>query len=141
MEREIGGDEFISTLNPDIMVIAKAKHLSALVFEVTERSPKRFRFTLVGRMQNLSLDIISNIYRANDTFIDVKAIKEERVSKRLDFSYAALTAVKELDHLVTLSKEMGCILPKQQERIAEQIFNVRNLLGAFIKSDKARYNY
>ncbi len=121
--------------------MSKAKALAGLVFEITEKSPKRFRFTLVSRMQNLALEIVTGIYRANDTYIDMKLVKdmnksithaqkaekaaeeeriffknklfelklaratkiEERVSKRLDYSYGALTNIKLLDYLTELS--------------------------------------
>jgi hypothetical protein len=131
-------------------------------------------------MQNISLDIITKLYNANDVFMDINLIKdinktlhaldkksaamtemqeyhaqlkglllrltkaiklEERVGRRLDCSYGALTLLKELDHLVILAQQTQCITAKQQERLAEQMFNLQNLIGAFIKSDKVRYGY
>lgn len=159
--------------------MSKAKALVGLIFEITEKSPKHFRFTIVSKMQNLSIEILSDIYRANDTYIDMKIISdmnksiahaqqaeknvddermffknklfelklaramkiEERVSKRLDYSYTAMTNIKLLDYFTELSAERGCITKKQQERLAKQIYDVRNLLGAFIKSDRKRYKY
>ena len=41
----------------ELMVITKAKGLCGYVLTVTEKSPKRFRFTLVSQMQKLALDI------------------------------------------------------------------------------------
>ena len=63
-------------MQKDLKVISKAKELSAVIFEITERSPKKFRFTLVSRMQNISLDIIAELYEANDTYIDMKIISD-----------------------------------------------------------------
>lgn len=63
-------------LKDELIAVKKAKELSALVFEVTERSPKKFRFTPVSRMQNLSLDIVSELYNANDVFIDSRLIQD-----------------------------------------------------------------
>ncbi|MDO5396374.1 MAG: four helix bundle protein [bacterium] len=164
----------------DLNVIKKSKDLSGMIFEITERSPKKFRFTLVSKMQNLSLEVISELYMANDTFVDMKIISdmnktidftkniksfkseeeriyyrnkifelkmtravktEERVSRRLEHSYAALTKIKELDWLITLSAQMQCITTKQQERLAMLVYEVRSLIGGFIKSDKRRFNY
>ena len=53
----------------ELFVIVKAKDLGNYIFTVTDKSPKKFRFTLVSRMQNLSLDIIENLYRANQVFV------------------------------------------------------------------------
>ena len=39
---------------PELTVITKAKDLCRYAMTVTEKSPKRFRFTLVSRMQNLA---------------------------------------------------------------------------------------
>lgn len=167
-------------LKDDLIAIKKAKELSAVIFEITERSPKKFRFTLVSRMQNLSLDIVSELYNANDVFIGGKlfsdmersansakiknnaasaeerlfykyklydlrlteALKtDERITKRLDYSYSAMTKTKQLDFLVLLAAQTGCVTRKQEERLAKLLYEVRSLIGAFIKSDKKRFNY
>lgn len=52
----------------EMMIITRAKDLCAYVMTVTQNSPKHFRYTFVSRMQNLALDIIESLYRANDTF-------------------------------------------------------------------------
>ena len=51
-------------LKNEMLVLKKAKELSKKVFELTQNAPKKFRFSLVGKIQNTSLDIISNIYNA-----------------------------------------------------------------------------
>jgi hypothetical protein len=53
----------------EMTVVTKAKELCAYVMLVTQKLPKHFRFTFVTRMQNLALDVIEEIYRANDTFV------------------------------------------------------------------------
>ena len=60
----------------ELAVITKAKDLCSYVVKITQKSPKQYRFTLVTRLQNLSLDVIENLYRANDTFVT----KERMVS-------------------------------------------------------------
>ena len=56
-------------MRQDLNVISMAKELSALIFEITEHSPKKYRFILVTRMQNASLTIITELYAANDSWI------------------------------------------------------------------------
>ena len=42
----------------ELSVITKAKDLCSYIMTVTDKSPKRFRFTLVSRLQNYALDVI-----------------------------------------------------------------------------------
>lgn len=60
----------------DLKVITKAKELAELVYEITERSPKKFRFTIVGLMQNLSLGIVDELYKANDVYVETQYTRE-----------------------------------------------------------------
>ena len=53
----------------ELTVIMKTKDLCTYVMTVTQKSPKQYRYTFVSRLQNLSLDIIENLYRANDTIV------------------------------------------------------------------------
>lgn len=64
----------------DLKVIAKAKELSELVYEITERSPKKFRYTIVGLMQNLSLEIVTELYAANDTYVSSRLAEDLKTS-------------------------------------------------------------
>ncbi|MBQ6133855.1 MAG: hypothetical protein IJI65_06870 [Lachnospiraceae bacterium] len=36
---------------------------------VTQKSPKRFRFSLVAKLQSLSTEAVEYMYRANDLFV------------------------------------------------------------------------
>ena len=69
----------------ELAVITKAKDLCSYVMTVTDKSPKRFRFTLVAKLQNYALDIIENLYRANEVF--VKAGDREKAQQRIDFQH------------------------------------------------------
>jgi len=53
----------------ELTVIMKSKDLCSYIVAVTQKSPKQFRFTFVSRLQNLAMDVIENIYRANEVFI------------------------------------------------------------------------
>ncbi len=87
-------------------------------------------------MQNLTLSVIENIYRANDTFIT----KENAAAceKRLEYQHKALTDLKISGYFSLLAFEQGCILAKQYEQISRQVADCQNLLGAWINSDRKR---
>ena len=120
----------------ELAVITKEKDLCSYVMTVTDKSPKRFRFTLVAKLQNYALDIIENLYRANKVF--VKAGDREKAQQRIDFQHQALTELKLLGYMAQLSMEQGCILPKQYEQITKKIHDCQNILGAWLNSDRKR---
>ncbi len=125
----------------ELTVITKANDLCTYVLTITEKSPKRFRFTLTGKMQNLTLDVIDNLYRANEVFVGTDGDAKANVAKRLDFQHSALTSLKILGVIAQIAREQVCILPKQYEQITKKIFDCQNLLGAWINSDKKRYRF
>ena len=118
----------------ELQVVTSAKNLCSYVLIATNKSPKTFRFTLVSRLQNLTLDIIENIYRANEIFVQSKNL--QNMQKRLEFQHSALTDIKILAYMALLAREQGCILPKQYEQISKLASDCQYLLGAWIKSDK-----
>ena len=68
----------------ELYVLTKAKELSKYVITVTEKSPKKFRFTLVVRLQNYCLDIIENILLANMLHIsDERRLEKQKEAGRL----------------------------------------------------------
>jgi len=121
----------------ELTVVTKAKDLCGYVLTVTEKSPKRFRFTLVSRMQNLTLDIIEQTYRANEVYTAGSG-REQAAAQRLDYQHGALTSAKLLGYMALLAREQGCILPKQYEQITKLVSDCQNLLGAWINSDRKR---
>lgn len=161
----------------ELILITKTKKLSELIFKITQTSPKRYRFSLVSKLQNIALDIVSEMYMANDTIVNIRLIEDmdktisyikkkdereltdweiqklfelqierekkynERTAKRMEHSLKALTNLRELDWLVVLAKEMGCITSAQMISTAKEIFEVRKLLSGYIQSDRKRYKY
>ena len=121
----------------EMAVITKAKELCSYVMVVTQKSPKHFRFTFVTRMHNLALDVIENLYRANDTFVTGKDLEARRT--RLEFQHKAITSRKLLAYISYLAYEQGCILPKQYEQISVLATGCRTLAGAWISSDRKRF--
>ena len=155
----------------ELSIITEAKRLSSYIFNTTQNSQQKFRFSLTGRMQGISLDIVDGLYDANDVFVENKLVKDleksiryeeerdknsdklltlrlarakemnTRVELRLGNQYKVRTLIKKLEHLVTLASEMNCIRMNQREVMAEHIKNIKKLLDAWIKSDKKRYGY
>ena len=120
----------------ELMVITKAKELCAYVVTITQKSPKNFRYTFVSRMQNLALDVIESLYRANDTYVTSDNPDNKRI--RLDFQHKALTDLKVLSYFSMLALDQKCIILKQYEEISRIATDCQNLIGAWINSDRRR---
>lgn len=95
----------------DLYVLTKAKDLSKYIFTVTEKSPKKFRHTLVARLQNGILDVLSNLHLANS---------QREHTKRLEYQNIAKDQLVLLDYVTGLAFELECILFKQYEQITKQ---------------------
>ena len=120
----------------ELQVIIKAKVLCSYVMAVTQKSPKHFRYTFVSRLQNLTLSVIENLFRANDIYVrrgDLHAAE-----KRMELQRSAMTDLKVLGYFALLSMEQGCILPKQYEQITRRLADCQNMLGAWMNSDRKR---
>lgn len=121
----------------ELTVITKSKDLCSYIFTVTQKSPKQFRFSFTSRLQNLALDIIENLYRANDTFV----VKGDNAAfeKRNGYQHTAMTDLKLLAYFALLARENGAVTPKQYEQISLQSTECLNLLGGWINKDKNRF--
>ena len=120
----------------ELTVITKAKNLCSYVLTVTDKSPKKFRFTLVAKLQNNALDALESLFLANEVFVGDK--DKKRIEMRQDHQRRALTHLKLLAYLAQLGMEQQCILPKQYEQITKQVYDCQNLLGAWMNSDRKR---
>lgn len=125
----------------ELSVITKSKDLCNYILTITDKSPKKFRFTLVSRLQNYSLAIIENLLSANEVrVIDVRnRVRIDRLEARRDYQQKAFTNIKLLSFIAQVAMEQQCILPKQYEQITKKLYDCQNLLGAWVKSDNKRY--
>lgn len=121
----------------ELTVITKAKKLMEYTFTITNsenRFPKKIRFTLVQRLQDLSMEIIEMLYSANDTgnFTDVEKRDRRRYQK------LALTKLNMMMCLVEFSYNRQHINMKSLEYWTNLIRDVRILTASWIKSDKSK---
>lgn len=118
----------------ELSVIVNAKDLCNYIFIITDKSPKKFRFSLVSRLQNLSLNVLENIFKANELYLS----KSDEANQRFEYQRNSLTQLKLLGYIAQLSKDQNCITKKQYEQIAMKISDCQKLLGGWLKNDKKR---
>jgi hypothetical protein len=121
----------------ELTVITKAKELCAYVMHVTQSAPKQFRFSYVRKMQDLALDVVEEVIRANDLLVG-GSHGTRNSALRHDLQMRAITDVKLLAYMAEMAVQQQCLLLRHFEQIARLSTDCRNLLGAWINSDKKR---
>ena len=99
----------------DLSVITKSKDLCSYIMTVTQKSPKQFRFSFVGRLQNLSLSVIENLYRANDTYI--QRGDDGAIRWRADYQREAITELR-IHGYIALLEEVQRVLGRYHAHFA-----------------------
>ena len=115
----------------------KAKDLVKHTFTITnstERYPKKYRFTLVNRIQDKAVDIYECVLEANE--LDLRDAQEYRQRQKLQAK--ALTYCKELLFFIELSQEMGFISMSSCEYWSKLALEVKYMTTAWKKRDKTR---
>lgn len=113
----------------DLFVVTKTKDLAKYIITVTEKSPVKYRFTLVTRLQNYVLDVLENLYMANATELGDKRKSYQNEAKK----YLGMT-----DYFAGLAAEQGAILFKQYEQIGKQVAEALLYLNKWMASDEKR---
>jgi hypothetical protein len=92
----------------------------------TERFPKRLRFTLTNRIENLALDVFEAIAEAR--FRRDRLPSLERVSLGLDT----------LRLLLRIARDRRCLDPRSFEHACKQIDQAGRMVGGWLKEERGR---
>lgn len=122
-------------MRDELGVIIKARDLTDYILLITDKSPKKFRMTLISRLVNLSLDIVENLYRANA----IKAVDMQSKETRLQYQREAKVSIDMLCCVAEIARKQQCIQPKHFNQICIMSTEVRKMLYAWVKSDLKRY--
>lgn len=119
----------------ELLVIIKAKELSEHTLRITSncnKYPKKYRFSLVDKMQNKSLEIYEYLFEANRT--DLKSCKSERS----ELQTKAITHCDELLFYIELSNKLNIISAKSMEYWSKMVSDVKHMSIAWRTKDKSR---
>ena len=117
----------------ELKVIIKAKELSKHTFTLTSNSnryPKKYRHSLVDRMQLKSIDIYTELFEANRTSNITN--KEER----LDKISKAIIYCDELLFFIELSMQLGLLTDSSTAYWTEMVCDVKYMAIAWRKKEK-----
>lgn len=117
----------------DLKVIVKAKELAVHTFKLTSncnRYPKKYRHSLVDRIQIKSLDIYDTLFEANR--INNVRYKEERC----EAITRAITFCDELLFYIELSMNLGLLNDKSAEYWSKMVSDVKFMSIAWRKKER-----
>lgn len=123
----------IESINPaldrqkEMAVFTHAKKLAEYIFVITEKSPKKLRWSIVTRLQNCAVEIIEKLYQANFEQED-RLFYQKKVKVQLCL----------LDYYTETAKRMQAISIRQMLIIGKQIAEVTKLLAGWEKSTKKK---
>lgn len=119
----------------EMEVIIKAKNLAEHTLRVTSncnRYPKKYRFSLVDKMQNKALEIYEYLYEANRT--DIKDYKRDR----LELQTKAITHCDELMFYIELSNKLGIINVKSMDYWSKMVDDIKHMAISWRTKDRKR---
>lgn len=115
--------------------LIKAMQLAEHTLRITSncnRYPKKWRFSLVDKMQNKSLEIYEKIHEANRT--DLRDYKRER----LELQTQAITYCDQLLFYIELSHKLNIINEKSMEYWSGMVNDVKKNAISWRDKDKKR---
>lgn len=119
----------------ELEVIKKAKELAKHTLQVTSNAnhyPKKFRFSLVDKMQNKSLEIYEMLMEANRT--NLQTHKRERP----ELLTKAITHCDQLIYFIELSFELRIINGDRMEYWTKLVCDVKYMAIAMRTKDRNR---
>lgn len=117
------------------LLLNKAKDLITHSFTLTSntnRYPKRYRFTLVNRIQDTVMKIHRCILEANE----LNVVEEHE--KRRDLQMQAIVECKVLLFLIDVSHERGFINGSTCKHWAKMVIEIRDMTAGWRQSDQNR---
>lgn len=118
-----------------LKVILKAEELAEHTLRITSncnRYPKKYRFSLVDKMQNKALEIYEYLHEANRT--DLKVYGRERS----ELQTKAITYCDELLFFIELSYKLNIINDKSMGYWSKMVTDVKHMAIAWRSKDKER---
>jgi hypothetical protein len=119
----------------NFLIIVKAKELAVHTFKLTSncnRYPKKYRFSLVGKLQNKALTLYEVLLEANR--IDARKHYTERVSEQTK----AIVICDEILFYIELSMNLGLISNGSADYWSKMVSDIKYLTLGWRKKDKER---
>ncbi len=121
--------DFDNPRDKEMAVFTHAKKLSEYIFVITEKSPKKYRWSIISRLQNASVELVENLYRANF---------ERDEALRITFQKCAAVCIKLIDFYAETAGKKQAITIRQTAVLAKHIAETEKLLNGWVRSTKRK---
>ncbi len=121
--------DFDNPRDKEMAVFTHAKKLSEYIFVITEKSPKKYRWSIISRLQNASVELVENLYRANF---------EREEALRITFQKCAAVCIKLIDFYAETARKKQAITIRQTAVLAKHIAETEKLLNGWVRSTKRK---
>ena len=121
--------DFYNQRDKEMAVFTHAKKLSEYIFVITEKSPKKYRWSIISRLQNASVELVENLYRANF---------ERDEALRITFQKCAAVCIKLIDFYAETARKKQAITIRQTAVLAKHIAETEKLLNGWVRSTKRK---
>ena len=111
----------------ELEVFTRAKHLCEYTFRASTKIPKEYRWNVADRMLGHCLDVIDNLYLANDTF---DKAEREKLQRRAD------SRLKILGYLIVISEKCQIFSAKQIKHFNKLVHETRQNLWRWIRGQR-----
>ncbi len=108
----------------EMAVFTKTKKLTDYVFVMTEKAPAKYRWSIVDRIRNTSIEVVENLYRANF----------ERGEERLKYQKEAGVQLHLLNYFAGMLYDKKAISFKRLSHFTFLLTEARKLLAGWTKS-------
>ena len=122
--------------NMEFVVINKAKHLCEVTMKACEKMPKN-HIILRRRLEGFVMDVIESVVLANETYFRNEMQYENRRALQ-NTALAKLTLITTFSQFCRDGIYTGALTAKQYENISVATYELRQLIGGWIKSDRKR---
>ena len=122
----------------ELTIVCKAKDHVNHTLTLTNNAnlfPKKVRFTLCQRMQNLSIQILHDIIAANEIYPQTGG----EAKRRLDLQKEVLTHCKVFLNFLDIALEQGYIDIRRCEYWTGLTTDIKNLAASWRKKDAERF--
>lgn len=119
-------------------ILLEAKKLAGYTLQITSNEkhfPKRYRFTVTNKAQELSMDIVNNLVIANEIYPNTRA----ELEARLLYQKKARAQCRALLTLVEIAAETFGVKAGTLEEWTKQTATLRGKITKWILTDKERF--
>ena len=109
-------------------MFTRAKKLSEWLFIATKNANKLYRWSIIDKLLNSSLNLINLLYLANSHYLP---------NKRLKYQKQANAELMIISHLMVTGKKLEVFTIKQLDFASGMLLETRNSLWAWITTNPA----